>query len=443
MLNVLIVPDGPESQVQGLLDGNKVDVFENGGSLFHKVKRNHYHVAVLEGALELIPSVKVADPRVMVFFIGDRDDVDEVEIIATGASAVFRTPLDTERFRAELEKIGEFVRVKKETEELERALSERYTFAGIVGRNPRMLEIFDYLRRIAPYFKTVTVLGETGVGKEEIARALHSISPSSRHPFIACNCGALNEHLIESDFFGHKRGAFTGAITDKAGIFEAAGEGTVFLDEIGDLPLSFQPHLLRVLQNGDFRKVGSNAPLKARCRVIAATNRDLGREVREKRFREDLYFRLTPLVVQVPPLKERPDDIALLSRHILARFQRRTGKSIRGIAIPAQKSLMSYDWPGNVRELENVIEHIAILTNEEFIGLEDLPSHIRDNPAKEERKGAEQKMDNADPASTQLDALIRNHIRAVLMQCNGNKSRAARALGISRRTLFRKIEESM
>lgn len=425
MLKILVVSKSVNALPEDL-GRHEVERFRE-GSLFTAVRQNGYHIVILADGGELIRLVKEADPRAEVFVI--TKDMDEVEAVKHGASACFSEPLDARKLRHSVDCVSEVVQTKRQTAELEKQLHEKYTFAGVIGKNPKMLEIFNFLRRIAPYYKTVTILGETGSGKEEIAKALHSISPSAKNPFITCNCGALVETLIESELFGHTKGAFTGAHSDKAGIFEAAGEGTVFLDEIGDLPLSFQPHLLRVLQNGDFRRLGSNRIFTAKCRIITATNKDLAREAEAGRFREDLYFRLMPLKISVPPLRDRKDDIPLLCRHILDRFRQRTGKTIKGISIQAQAVLMSYDWPGNVRELENVLEHVAILLNGSFIAFDDLPSWIR-----EAKKAAHH------PASS-LDDVVKAHIEKVMAQCSGNKSQAAQALGISRRALFRKLEK--
>jgi two-component system response regulator HupR/HoxA len=222
----------------------------------------------------------------------------------------------------------------------------------------------------------ITITGETGTGKEVVARAVHSLSANPKEPMLVCNCGGLVETLIGSELFGHKQGSFTGAIKDKVGLFEAAGEGTIFLDEIGEMPLSFQPHMLRVLQNGEFRPVGSNRPLSARCKVITATSKDLAGEVKNGTFREDLFYRITRLVINVPPLRERKDDIPLLSRFLLNKANAATGKNIMGISRSAQAVLIAHDWPGNVRELENVIEQAAILAGEPFIKLEHLPPYL-------------------------------------------------------------------
>ncbi|MBI5970946.1 MAG: sigma-54-dependent Fis family transcriptional regulator [Deltaproteobacteria bacterium] len=432
MLNVLLIFDKkPPQEILDIFTGAHAEVYSGDEPLPQKIKKNNYTLVLLEGKKELINDIKTADPRVEVFFIGDQE-MDAVEAIRLGATACFPAPLDPrviERLKREVEGVRDLVVIRRETADLERQLAEKYTFSGVVGKNPQMLEIFNFLRRIAPYFKCVTVMGETGSGKEEIAKALHNISPGQNHPFITCNCAALVESLLESELFGHTKGAFTGAVSDKEGIFEAAGEGTVFLDEVGDLPLSFQPHLLRVLQSGDFKRVGSAKPMKAKCRVIAATNRDLAQDAKTGKFREDLYFRLTPLTVKVPPLRERVDDIALLTRHILNKFHKRTGKKIYGFSIQAQSALLTYDWPGNVRELENVIENIAILTNSAFAALEDLPPDVR------------RKKPQTNPNAMTLEDVQKLHIENVLKQCEGGKTVAAATLGISRRALFRKMEK--
>ncbi len=433
MLNILVVERrlAGNKPLMGFLEAFNTTVWSEAEPLIDKIKKNSYNVIITGYGLDLLQSIKNADPRAEVFLVGG-SAVDEVEAINRGASACLQEPIDMERLKKSIEEIGELALVRRETAELEKQLFERYTFAGVVGKSPRMLDIFNYLRRIARYYKTATIMGETGAGKEEIAKALHHTSPGAKEPFLVCNCGAMVATLIESELFGYKKGAFTGAVADTPGIFEAAGEGTVFLDEIGDMPLSLQPHLLRVLHGGDFKRVGSTQSLKARCRVITATNKDLAKEVKDGRFREDLYFRLTALTIHVPPLRERKDDIPLLSRYMLNRFHQRTGKKVLGISMQAQAALMAYDWPGNVRELENLIEHLAILTTEPFLRIEDLPPGIRGRGAVAEK--------GVDVTKT-LDQVVKGHIEAVLSQLNGNQSRAASVLGISRRALLRKIEK--
>ena len=428
MLKILFALKNPSENITALLQGHKVDIPGSNESISRLITKNSYDLVLTDDGIEILQSIKIADPRVEIILFGDKEEA--IEATKHGASAYFSLPVDTERLKETIDSIQDVFEMRRETAELERLLNVKYTFAGVIGKNPQMLDIFNFIKRIAPYYKCVTIIGETGTGKEIIAKALHSSSPVAKSPFVVCNCGALVESLVESELFGHIKGSFTGAVKDKIGLFEAAADGTMFLDEIGELPLSFQPHLLRVLQDGEFRRIGSHQPSKARCRVMAATNKeDLANEVKIGRFREDLFYRLTPLIIHVPPLRDRKDDIPLFCRFFLDRFNRRTGKKILGISRPAQTALMSHDWPGNVRELENVIEQTAILTNESFIRLNDLPEHIRE---------ASHKRVNVQAS---LDDVMKTHIETVLRQCNGNKTNAAKILGISRRALLRKINK--
>jgi DNA-binding NtrC family response regulator len=429
MLKILFTLKDPQKAILNLLDGHTVDILSNEESLLPMVEKGNYNLIMNEVGIYLIPSIKAADPRVEVILFGKRQDV-AIEAIRQGASAYFPFPVEIERLGEAIENIDDLFKSRKASADLDKQLNEKYTFfAEIVGRNPRMLDIFAFIKHVAPHYRTVTVTGETGTGKEIIARVLHSLSPGDENPFVACNCGGLVETLVESELFGHKKGAFTGAITDKIGLFEAAGEGAIFLDEIAELPLSIQPRLLRVLQNGEFRPIGSNQTLKAKCRVIAATNKDLAEEVKNRRFREDLFYRLTPLTISLPPLRDKKDDIPLLTRFLLEKLNKKIGKNILGLSRPVQAILLSYDWPGNVRELENVLEQASIVTTESFIRLSDLPPNIREI----------QEKNKTEPLL--LEDIIKGHIEAVLTKCNGNKSRAAKVLGISRRALFRKVEK--
>jgi DNA-binding NtrC family response regulator len=426
-MKILLTLRDPDPAIKTLLEGHRVDPLPPGGDPSDLLAKHGYHLILLEGRMDLIPKLKAADPRAEVIFFGDRKEA-AIEAITLGAADYLTLPIEIERLKEAVRRIGEVVEMRRETAELERHLTEKYTFAGIVGRNPRMLDIFSLIQRIAPYYRTVLITGQTGTGKEMIARAIHAVGPWSDRPFVVCNCGGLVEGLIESELFGHVKGSFTGAVKDKIGLFEVAGEGVLFLDEIGELPLSFQPHLLRVLQDGEFKRVGSHTTSKASCRVITATHRDLETEVAEGRFREDLFFRITPFTIKLPPLRDRKDDLPLLCRLLLNRFNKRTGKPVYGISRPAQAALMSYDWPGNVRELENVLEQAAVLTPEPFIRLEDLPPLL-------------QKTSQDPSAPLSLEEVERRHIEMVLHQTRGNRSKAAILLGVSRRALLRRLEK--
>lgn len=428
-LKVLAALRNTSEALLGLLAGNETDQLPPEELNTHLIAQKGYNIILLENGMQALPALRAADPRAEIILFGESDDA-AVEALVKGASAYFKTPPDLDLLASTIEDISEVFAIRRETAQLEKLLQAQYTFTGVVAKNPLMLDIFTYMRRIAPYYKTVTITGETGTGKEVMARALHSLSPKAESPFVACNCGAFVEGLIESELFGHRKGAFTGAITDRAGLFEAAGDGALFLDEIGLLPLSVQPHLLRVLQDGEFRRVGSSQPSKARCRVIAATNKDPAAEVRAGTFREDLFYRLNSLNIHLPPLRARKDDIPLLCRHFLDRFGKRTGKNIFGISRPAQSAMISYDWPGNIRELESVIEQAAILATGSFIDVGVLPPALREAP---------HRSSHLLPVS--LDYVVRKHLEAVLAHCSGNRTQAAKILGISRRALQRKLEK--
>lgn len=432
MLKILIHLKNFTNDLASFLDVHRIDVLEDSKSLIRTVTESSYDLLIIDQKAGLLEEIKKADPRIEVILFGDKK-VDAVEAIKQGASVYFQLPINIESLKDAVCNIDKLFEIRRETAELERLLNTKYTFAGVVARNPAMLEIFNFIRRVAAYYRTVTITGATGTGKEMIARAIHSLSPASKGPFIVCSCGGMIEGLIESELFGHKKGTFTGAIADKDGLFQAAEGGTLFLDEIGELPLSFQPHFLRVLQSGEFRKVGSHKTLKAACRIIAATNKDLMTEVKNGRFREDLYYRLTPLAIHLPPLSERKDDIPLLCRFLLDKVKQRTGKKVFGVSRPAQIALMSHDWPGNVRELENVIEQAAIITPESFIRVEDLPPYLKGVWHKIETKH------EGPSAVVPLDEIIKKYIESALEQYEGNRTHAAKALGISRRALSRKV----
>jgi DNA-binding NtrC family response regulator len=428
MLRIVVSLKGPEDALFTLLQNHAVKVVAKDESFLKTIKDATYDVALIEEEIDLLPVIRQIDPRLEIILFGNGGD-GMYEALRQGASAYFPLPVNLDLLTQTIKSLEELQATRRETAELEKLLDSKYQLEGVIGKNPRMFEIFSFIRRIAPYYQTITVMGETGTGKEVIAKALHALSPASKGPFVVCNCGGLMENLIESELFGHTKGAFTGAVSDKAGLFEAAKDGTILLDEVGELPPSFQPHLLRVLQDGEFRRIGSTQRLTARCRVIAATNKDLAAEVKKGAFREDLFYRLTPLTLQVPPLRDRKDDIHLITRHFLQILCQKMGKSMVGVSRPAQIAMLNHDWPGNIRELENVLHQAAILANESFISMNDLPAFMRSGTPKAQR-----------PPSS-LDDMSKQHIQAVLEQCKGNRSSAARVLGISRRALQRKIQK--
>ena len=308
----------------------------------------------------------------------------------------------------------------------------------IIGRTPRMQRIFRLASKIAPTESSVLITGESGTGKELLARSIHIQSNRSHRPFLAINCGALPEDLLESELFGHVRGAFTGAAGDKRGMFEQADGGTMFLDEVGELRPPSQVKLLRALQDGEVRRVGANTSMRVDVRILSATNRDLRKAMEEGTFREDLYYRLNVFQIEIPPLRERVEDIPLLARYFLERHAAKQGKTIEGFSEEAQYHLLHYRFPGNVRELENAIQRSVALAEEDLIQVQDLPPSMHDT----EPLRIEGPRDLLEiPDGLTLEQVERFYIRRTLDQVAGNASEAARRLGISRSTLWRKLKK--
>jgi PAS domain S-box-containing protein len=325
----------------------------------------------------------------------------------------------------------EVFRDLSQIEELRRRLDGQYRFGDILSRNPEMRRLFDMLPMVAESASTILISGPTGTGKELVAKAIHNHGPRRRKPFVAVNCAALPETLLESELFGYRKGAFTDAKRDKLGRIAQAEGGTLFLDEVGDLSLGLQVKLLRFLQERTYEPLGSTASLKADVRVIAATNRELESMVRQGSFREDLYFRLNVLQIALPPLSKRREDIPLLARHFVERFRQATGKAIEGISSEAMAALLRYAFPGNIRELENLVERAFILCDRAEIALDHLPPKVAaaGRPAPQESRG-----------ERSLDRLEDEAIQAALARHGGNRTLAARDLGIHRTTLLRKVK---
>jgi DNA-binding NtrC family response regulator len=346
--------------------------------------------------------------------------------IARGATDLLAKPMEPSKVRQLVSELIAQAETRRHTQELDNELLEAYQFQGMVGRSPRMLEVFSRVRRVAPLFQTALITGTTGTGKELIARALHHLSPRSREKFVVCNCSALTETLLESQLFGHVKGAFTGATHDRAGLFEYANHGTLFLDEIGELSLAAQAKLLRILQSQELQRVGSPVTTTVDVHVIAATNRNVRELASKGSFREDLFYRLSMIEIQLPPLADRKEDLQLLERHFLRHFSNKYAKSFSGISRRAQILLTRHSWPGNVRELENVIGNACMMAQGKIVRDMDLPEAIRVQVAGPD----------AGAAFMTLDEVQSRHLEYVLKQVNGNKARAAEVLGVSRATIY-------
>ncbi|HUA82521.1 MAG TPA: sigma-54 dependent transcriptional regulator [Bryobacteraceae bacterium] len=387
-------------------------------------------IEVLERIAEFDPSINV------VLMTAHYTSESAVEAIKKGASDYLNKPISLSLLRERVNRLLEDARQRTRALQIEDELLASTHFEGIVGRSPLMWDLFARVRRIAPHYRAALITGETGTGKDLIARTLHQLSPVANGRYVVLNCSAVVETLFESELFGHVKGSFTGALQDKTGLFEHAHGGTIFLDEIGDMPLATQAKLLRVLQNQEVQRVGALTARKIDVRVIAATNHDLRQAIAEKRFREDLYYRLSMVEIEVPRLAERREDLPLLERHFVAKFAQQFKKEIRGLTQRAQVRLARHDWPGNVRELENVMGHACMMVMGDTIDLADLPSYLR-TPGESIRQEPVSIPEDIRSLEEQERALLMKAIEAA----GGNQSEAARILRIGRDALRYKMKK--
>ncbi|MFN7135375.1 MAG: sigma-54 dependent transcriptional regulator, partial [Myxococcales bacterium] len=366
-----------------------------------------------------------------------------VQAVQVGADDYLTKPFDNiDDVVLTVQKAFERKALLDRNRQLEGMLDVRDRFEGLIGQGPKMQAVFKLISGVAYSSATVLVTGESGTGKELAARALHYKSPRKDRPFVAVNCSALTETLLESELFGHVKGAFTGAIANKKGLFEAADGGTLFLDEIGDIPASTQVRLLRALQEGEVKRVGSNDTVKVDVRVIAATNVDLLKARNEGRFREDLYYRLNVISVQLPPLRERPEDIPLLVHHFLAKYGAKTGKQLSRVDAGAMEALTTHRWTGNVRELENVIERAVVLAQGDVLTVEDLPEGLGEERAGAEIAGATlAHLPYAQAKKLAMRAFERRYLTSILNRAEGNISLAARLAGVDRSNFRRLLKQ--
>jgi DNA-binding NtrC family response regulator len=389
----------------------------------------------LAAGLLVMKKIKKSDALIDVLIGGEPIGKEAVlDMVHAGATDFIPKPFERDILQEVLRRISRKRELRRETLHLEKKLERKYVFQGLISRNPYMLEIFGLIENIAKYFSSALITGETGTGKEVVARALHGLSPYGGKPLVICDCASIPENLFESELFGYKKGAFTGADKDKRGMFDEADGGVIFLDEIAEIPVAVQAKLLRVLENHEFRPLGANETTAVEVRVLAATNRDLAEMVRAGTFREDLFHRLNKVTIDLPPLRERLEDIPLLIRHFLQGASRNFSKNVRGVSREVQKLFLKYGWPGNIRELANVLESAAMLCKKDFIDVANLPKYLRDYIPPE---GAIAFAGRGHLSS--LDDLEKDYIVYLLKVAKGNLRQTAKILGISRTTLYNKL----
>jgi DNA-binding NtrC family response regulator len=438
------------------------DNSENLASLTFAFSRSSYRVLTAGGGQEAIAAIRGEQPDVVVtdLKMPDADGMEvlrralgnepppavilltahatvesAVEALREGAFHYLTKPVNLKELRAQVEKAMEMKRLERENVRLHSELDDKFGFEGVVGETPAMHELIKKVRMIASARTTVLIEGESGTGKELIAQAVHYNSPRKRRPFIPVHCAAMSESLIESELFGHEKGAFTGALGLRKGRFELSDGGTLFLDEVGEIPLSIQVKLLRVLETLEFRRVGGAEPVKVDVRLVVATNRDLSKEVAEGRFREDLFYRLNVVRLHLPPLRERLSDIPLLVRLFAERISEENGRKPPRVSPEVLARLSSHDWPGNIRELRNVVENMIVFLEGDTLEAGHLPSQFLDAAS------AASKTRNSIHLGQTLQEAEECLIRQTLDSHGGNRTKAAAALGISRRTLQRKLKE--
>jgi two-component system response regulator HydG len=390
----------------------------------------------VDGLAVLREAARLQPEAVVLLITGHASVETAVDAMRLGAADYLTKPVRIAELRTRLQRALETGRLRRTNKELRKQLDKRYGFEGIIGQSPPMQRVFDVLQQVSGSHATVLVLGESGTGKELVARGIHTNSPRKDRPFVAVNCAALSQGLIESELFGHVKGAFTGAIAAKDGMLVYADGGTLFLDEVGDMPLETQAKLLRVLEQREVQPVGGNMTRKVDVRLVAATNRELRTLVGEGKFREDLLFRLQVVTIVLPPLRERPGDVPLLIDHFVTALAREHGREVRGITPEARAQLVRYAWPGNVRELRNALENMVLLTRHDVLDVDDLPEHIKS--ASGLARGAD---GHYELAGRTLAEVERDLIRSTLELTEKNRQKAAKMIGIGERTLYRKLKE--
>ncbi len=438
---ILVVDD--EVQVREMLRRNltqmggfPVDVASNGVEALEKIEKDIFDLVLTDlrmpemDGIELLKSIKANRPDILVIIMTAYGSIETaVEAIKKGADDYITKPIDFNDLLLHISKAEKESLLLRENRLLRMEVRKKFEFSNIIGKSKRIQEIFSLIEKVAPSSSTVMIYGGSGTGKELVAKAIHYHSPRAEGPFVPFNCGAIPETLVESELFGHTKGAFTGAIQAKRGLFEEADGGTIFLDEIGTLPAAAQVKLLRVLQEKEVMRVGSTERAKIDVRVIAATNENLEAKMKQGRFRDDLFYRLQVFPISLPDLKDRQEDIPLLANHFLEVFTKTAQKEIKGISREAMNFLIDYHWPGNVRELENVIERAVIMSDQEYLTPRDLPDYLREEYTNLVKKGLK--------ARKSLDEIKDEYISEILKETGGSKKAAADILKVNPRTLYR------
>jgi len=445
--DILIVEDEvphAEAIEEGLSRlGHKCTVVHDGAAAIARLGAQSFDIVVTDlrlggsqDGLAVLAAASEAAPGTKVILVTAHSSVATCRAaLQQGAFDYIEKPLDLDELRAVVSRAAEHTAQRRMIRELKERLDEKYGFENIVGNSGAMLSVLESIRRIAPTNIPVLILGESGTGKELLANAIHQNSRRSAERFVAINCAGLTETLLEDELFGHVKGAFTGATTDRPGRFEHADGGTLFLDEIGDMSPAMQAKLLRVLENGEVIRVGANEPIRVNVRVLSATNSDLAGRVEAGKFREDLYFRIKGATVQIPPLRQRREDIPPLIEHFIREANKAHGTRVKGIAADARRVLTAHSWPGNVRQLRSVVENMIVLADGETLTLADLPPEIHRRP---DQIAGDQ---FGQLAGIRIEEAEKQLIRNTLKMVGGNREQAAGILGIGERTLYRKIKE--
>ena len=448
-IRVLVVDNDP-AHAETISDslssvGYECKVATSGGEGAELLKKATFEIVVSDlkmpdvGGLEILALCNEVLPDAEVILVTGHGTVQSaVEAMQQGAFNYLLKPLDLKQLRAVIDNAARNQHLRRANAELSRRLDEKFGFEGVIGNSPQMHDVIDRLGRIAPTDATVLIKGDTGTGKELVAQAIHQNSPRKGRPFVGLNCAALSENILESELFGHVKGAFTDASSDRVGKFEYANGGTLFLDEVGDMPLPTQIKLLRVLESSEITRVGSNEPIKVNVRILSATNRDLEEAIQAGTFREDLYHRLKVVTIVLPPLSDRSQDIPLLIDHFIKMHTQRHSKEIAGMSTAARRRLMAFNWPGNVRQLKNSVESMVVVDQDGTLDLDDLPDDLSsgDNTVADVNgRGL------ADLVGKPLSEIEVMFIAETLQFTGGNREEAANLLGIGQRTLYRKIKD--